>query len=107
MCFRYQVPIKLAWALTTHKAQGLTLDYAVVDFKGGWSTEGMHYVALSRVRSLAGLQVKNFNAHQVKASALVTRFYRAGMDPVKANIEPWDADEPEIEKALFDFDARV
>ena len=53
------------------------------------------------------LQVKNFNAHQVKASAMVTRFYREGMDPVKANIEPWDADEPEIEKASFNFDARV
>ena len=52
-----QVPLIPAWAITIHKAQGLTLDDVRVDFGAGAFAPGQVYVALSRVRTLAGLSL--------------------------------------------------
>ena len=54
-----QFPLRLAWAMTIHKAQGLTLDSAFLDIRAA-REPGQAYVAVSRVRSLAGLNFKEW-----------------------------------------------
>ncbi|HOY60562.1 MAG TPA: PIF1 family DEAD/DEAH box helicase, partial [Verrucomicrobiota bacterium] len=69
-----QFPLRLAWAMTIHKAQGLTLDSAYLDIRAA-REPGQAYVAVSRVRSLAGLNFKEwFKGVHVSPEAI--EFYR-------------------------------
>lgn len=55
-----QIPLRLAWAITVHKSQGMTLDAAQIDLRKAF-VEGMGYVALSRVKNLSSLKLEGFN----------------------------------------------
>lgn len=72
---RLQYPLKLAYGITIHKSQGMTLDKLVVDCRRVFEC-GQVYVAMSRVKTLEGLYLKNFDPSQVLADNKVARFYR-------------------------------
>lgn len=75
-CVRVQLPLKLAWAITVHKSQGLSLDYVRVSLKSMFSC-GQVYVALSRARSIEGLEIIEWqNPGCVRTDPAVMRFYR-------------------------------
>ena len=62
-----QVPLRLAWAITVHKSQGMTLDYLEADLSRAF-THSLGYVALSRARSLDTISLKGFNQLSLQVS---------------------------------------
>ncbi len=62
-----QIPLRLAWAITVHKSQGMTLDAARIDLRKAF-VEGMGYVALSRVKNLRSLYLSGINRMALQVS---------------------------------------
>ena len=66
--YHTQFPLILAYAVTIHKCQGLSLDCAIIDLSDKVFADGMAYVALSRLKSLAGLHLVAFTPQSVKVN---------------------------------------
>jgi ATP-dependent DNA helicase PIF1 len=70
-----QLPLRLAWAITIHKSQGMSLDGAEIDLSRTFEP-GMGYVALSRVRSLEGIYLRGMNAMALRMHEGIDEFDR-------------------------------
>jgi ATP-dependent DNA helicase PIF1 len=84
-CVRVAIPLKLAWSITVHKSQGMSLDYVKIDLDGVFS-KAQAYVALSRARDENSLELKNFSRKLVKADICALDFY----DNPNTDIPTWD-----------------
>jgi ATP-dependent DNA helicase PIF1 len=71
-----QLPLIYAWAITIHKAQGVSLDMAQIDAGSNIFECGQTYVALSRIKSLEGLYLTAFNPQKIKVNKKVQAFYK-------------------------------
>jgi ATP-dependent DNA helicase PIF1 len=72
---RDQVPLILAWAVTIHRSQGMTLDRAIVSLAGVFEC-GQAYVALSRMRDLSGLRIVGFSPACIMADPAALAYYK-------------------------------
>jgi ATP-dependent DNA helicase PIF1 len=71
-----QIPLNLAWAMTVHKSQGMTIEKAECNLINSFA-DGQIYVALSRVRSLGGLYIKSFDVNKIKVNKKILSFYES------------------------------
>ena len=90
-----QIPLRLAWAITIHKSQGLTFDKAIIDVSGAFA-HGQAYVALSRCRSLEGLVLSNpVSTQNIIGDPTVRRFnqqaeaYKPNQETLEKHIETY------------------
>jgi ATP-dependent DNA helicase PIF1 len=98
-----QIPLRLAWAITVHKSQGMSLDSAIIDLSQAFEF-GQGYVALSRVRSLEGLYLEGFNDKALMLHPDVIRAdatFRAKSDAAQRRIMTIPPDEREALEKNF------
>jgi ATP-dependent DNA helicase PIF1 len=100
-----QVPLRLAWAMTVHKSQGMSLDAAVMDL-GNAFEYGQGYVALSRVRRLSGLFLRGCNGRALEVHPDVLAqdevFRNQSLDTEAEIVDRSPDDQREIENAFMD-----
>jgi ATP-dependent exoDNAse (exonuclease V) alpha subunit len=108
---RSQIPLRLAWACTSHKAQGSSLESALVDIGSSNFEFGQCYVSLSRCRSLEGLYVHDFDPTAFRIHPKVAAFYQtvrySVAAPLKKNEETPSATVKQNEETTRDVIAEV
>jgi hypothetical protein len=90
-----QVPLRLAWAITVHKCQGMSLDAAEIDLRNAF-TYGQGYVALSRVRTLTGMKILGLNPQALLVDPRVVNrdvHFREESDDVDATFDEMEKDD--------------
>jgi ATP-dependent exoDNAse (exonuclease V) alpha subunit len=98
-----QYPLRLAWAITVHKSQGMSLDAVEVDLSKSFAP-GMGYVALSRVRSLDGLTILGMNETALQVHGEVLEFdadLQQLSDEAQSDLEEMSAEALKAAHALF------
>jgi ATP-dependent DNA helicase PIF1 len=102
-----QLPLRLAWAITIHKSQGMSLDAAEIDLSRSF-TPGMGYVALSRVRSLDGVYLRGINQMALAMHPQIYAFdveLRSASEELAAIVEDLAEAEPVATEAATSDDA--
>jgi len=99
--FVKQIPLRLAWALTIHKSQGMTLDAAEIDLSQTFEV-GQGYVALSRIRSIKGLRLMGMNDVALKVDDSVLRVDREMRKLSALNVRKWDSFSQKQKEEMFD-----
>jgi ATP-dependent exoDNAse (exonuclease V) alpha subunit len=79
-----QIPLRLAWAITVHKSQGMTLDAVEMDLSKSFEY-GMGYVALSRVRTLSGIKLLGINTRALQVNPKVLKLDKIMLEESNAN----------------------
>ncbi len=98
-----QVPLRLAWAITVHKSQGMSLDAVEMDLTNAF-VYGQGYVALSRVRTLTGLKVLGLNPNALQVDPSIIRRDEQFREEAAAADETFAAmKSSELEKMQKDF----
>ena len=98
-----QIPLRLAWAITIHKSQGMTLDAAQIDLSQTFEV-GQGYVALSRLKSIEGLHLLGLNEMALKVDPLILRIDEPiKKASIKATQEIESYTEEELEKAQHNY----
>jgi ATP-dependent DNA helicase PIF1 len=85
---RKQIPLRLAYALTIHKAQGASLDSALIDVGSATFEYGQAYVALSRVRSLDALYIHDVEKGAFRVHPAVAQFYQNAYEENRIFVDP-------------------
>ncbi len=100
----FQLPLRLAWAITVHKSQGMTLDSAIMDLSDAFEY-GQGYVALSRVRALDGLHLIGYNARALEVHPDVLEadvaFRQQSLAAQQEFLAMSDADKLQSQKAFI------